>query len=159
MNAEIGNGVSTQPEVERLTLHFADRKEGDLIPYDTIAQMIGAKVGTHRFRTVVQAWRRQLWREQQVVLIAQINDGYLIANPSQRSHHSHSKYKNGLRRIKRAGEVASATDVFRLTPEERKLCEHVIRGAAAIRLAEATAAKVLKKPDPTLSTKQLPAGE
>lgn len=57
-------GVPTRPDVDLLMKISVE--PGTRIDYATIEDMLGIVRGSSRFRTVTQAWRRRLFREQRL---------------------------------------------------------------------------------------------
>lgn len=136
-------GIPTKIDVDRLMELIAKFKEGDLVPYPDIESSIGEKRTTHRFRSVVTAWRKRLMKEKNFLLIAITNEGYKIALPDERMTFSAAQAFQGRKKIMRGSAVAAATDETRLSPEHKKLREHLQTLPARLRLAELTAPKPL----------------
>jgi hypothetical protein len=141
------DGIPTAPDVKRMVAKFGIPEIGQLIPYSETAECIGFACVTPRWRTVIQAWRKLLYREHNVYLRAECAKGFVAADPSERVHISASGYKGALRKVVRSGDLALRTDKTKLLPAEIRACDHVINAAAAIKLAAAVAARSMRLPD------------
>lgn len=137
-------GIPTKPDVEELLRVIHHLKPGDRIEYEMIEKIIKKNRGTHRYGSVVSAWRRRLWIEQNIVLLAIPNEGFVVANNSERVHHAHDKKKQGLKRVFRASDIAVRTENDGLSDDERKSRDHLIKTVASLKLAVDTAAKQLQ---------------
>ena len=58
-------GVSTKPEVDRL-MSSIEAEPGTQVPYDTVEELTGTSREEHRFRTIMTAWRKRLYREKYI---------------------------------------------------------------------------------------------
>lgn len=141
------DGIPTAPDVKRLVEKFGVPKYGDLISYDETAEVIGFEYRTPRWRTVTTAWRKQLYREHNVLIRAEAAKGFVAADPSERVHIAGSGYKGALRKVVRSGDIALRTDKTKLVSDEIRACDHIINAAAALKLAAAVAAKSMRLPD------------
>lgn len=57
-------GVSTEEEVARLMQ--LNIEPGEIVPYGRIERLSGVRHGTSRFKTVIHAWTRRVFREQKL---------------------------------------------------------------------------------------------
>lgn len=149
----IVNGIPTAPDVKKLTDKFNSLAVGDFISYKNIEQTIGALHGTGRWATVVTAWRKQLFRELNIILIPEPGKGFKVANPEERVHLSSSRFTSGMRKVKFSKTVAATTPAEELTPELARARTHLIAVGAALELAARTQAKELAYPTPTKAQK------
>ena len=138
-------GIPTGPDVDRLVKKFGVPPVGTVVGYSDIVEAIGSPFGSGRFSSVVTAWRKQLFTKHNLVLKAVTNIGYEVLNNSQRVSFSANRYKQSLRGIRRAANVASTTDSHGLSDEETRARDHIIRVGSTIQLAAATAARELRK--------------
>lgn len=143
-------GVPTEPDVKILREKIGVPSEGSLIPYGKVTEILGLDRYADRFKTVTNAWRKELFKEHNVVLEAVPNEGWKCLPPNERIHFSHRRYGSGLRRVWRASNIAEKTDREKLGKDETIACDHLRKCAAAIRLAVATAGKPIKFPDPQI---------
>lgn len=147
-NLVFNSGVPTEPDVRKLMDAFGAMQEGAVISYADISAIIGSPSKSFRFATVVNAWRKRLYREQNVVLCAVAGVGLKVADPDLRVNLAGAKYKSGIRHIRRAGDVSASTDRARLSPEAAKAADHLNRVASSVMLAAATEARKLNYKEP-----------
>lgn len=147
-NITFTTGIPTAPDVQKLVEEFGIPDHGRLISYKSIEEVIGVKQSEHRWRSIVLAWRKQLYREHNVILRPDPGTGFVAATASERVHISGSGYKSGLRKISRVADIALRTDDAPLTPEEKRARDHIVKAGATLKLAAATCAKQLRLPKP-----------
>lgn len=141
-------GIPTKPDVDRLLNEIGVPKEGDEVTYERISGIIHEEKESPRWKTVTSAWRNVLYREHNLVTESVPGKAIRVATPRERVHYSASKYKTGLRRVYRAGDVAQKTCIQELKAEEQRACTHIVNATAALRLAAAQQAKQLRIKDP-----------
>ena len=139
-----GSGIPTGPDVEKLVAAFAVPQEGVLIPYADVSAAISEPHNSSRYNSVTMAWRKRLWREHNVRVGTDPGKGFVALDPSKRISQAWGRQKSALRITMRSAELAQRTDPARLTAEDGKARDHLIRVGAVIRLAAATEAKALK---------------
>lgn len=144
-------GIPTKPDIDRLLNEIGIPQEGEEITYERISGVIREERESPRWKTVTSAWRNVLYREHNLVTESVPGKAIRVATPSERVHHSASKYKAGLRRVYRAGDVAQKTSIQDLKAEEQRACTHIVNATAALRLAAAQQAKQLRIKDPQQS--------
>lgn len=138
-------GIPTDVDVRALHDTFGVPTEGQRIPYEDIAGVIGVEPRSNRWMTVVTAWRKRLIREHNVYLLAR--DGALIGMaPEQRVDLGSGKLRTGVRMFRRAHDVVSGTDRTRLSSEQKAQADHVqMVSASVIQSARLSARKVTPK--------------
>lgn len=127
-------GIPIEPDVRTLHERFKTPAERDLIAYDEIARLIGAAYGSHRFRSVVTVWRRQLERPPHCRrLVAQSDKrAYLVLDGDGHVRHADRKIDLGLRGIKRQVRSVVNVDPSRLSTEGKLQRDHtLLKGASA----------------------------
>jgi len=134
-------GTPTEPDVERIVAKFGTPKIHDLITWADLESLLVLPRTKCRFRVVVGAWRKKLYREQNIVMEAVAGVGVKVLDPHQRIDFSGRRYRNHVRGVGRAGRIAELTDIGGLTPDELRVRDSLCRGVSAIRLAVSTAAK------------------
>lgn len=137
-------GIPTKVDVDKLIEEFKNYKEGDLIPYESIEETISEKRKSFRWASVVTAWRKRLYRENNMLLIAEANKGFLIANPEERITHCAGMVNQGKRKIFRGASIASATEANRLSEDGQKKRDHLRMLPARLKLAEQVAPKTVE---------------
>jgi hypothetical protein len=140
------SGVPTEPDVKKLFESFGEPAVGAKVTYDEISKAIREEVGSNRFRSVVEAWRKTLYRNHNIVLRAVPGVGFEVMDPTSRILYCGARVKSHLRGVNRVSNVAERTDAANLTPELSKVRDHLVRVSTAIRLTAATEAKKLKYP-------------
>jgi protein-disulfide isomerase-like protein with CxxC motif len=141
MSAEYFGGVPTKIDVDKLRKEIGVPEEGQLITYQRIAEVTGNKFGTHRYATVLNAWRRALRSEHEIEMGADAGKGLFRLKPGERVQHGSAKFRSGMRHIVRAARVVTMTDRSRLNPEEIRTADHLTLRAANIKAAIAAAPK------------------
>ena len=129
-------GIPTKIDVDRLAAYYGVPKEGDTIILKDAAKAIGMDAKSNRFRTVMNAWRRQLFRELNLLTVGNGQGGIRVADPAERIKWSASRVNSGRRAVGRAIAVASTTDKARLTDDQAKTLDSIVAlNASRLRLA------------------------
>ena len=126
------SGRPTGPEVEKLMKAWPKLKQNDKITYEEIEAVIGYERKESRFRCVVDSWRRRLYREYNLILDSVHAVGYEVLDGAGRVDKASRVMKAGIRRVRRAGNVAIQTDKATLSAADISACDHIIRASAAI---------------------------
>jgi len=128
--------MPTKVDVDRLEQTFAIPAEGTVIALTAIAGVIGVAVRTHRFNTVVNTWRKKLFREHNMLSVGDGEGNIRFANPKERIEYASRKIVSGRRQIGRAIAVAYTTDANRLTANCQATRDQIIgMTEAKLRLA------------------------
>lgn len=106
MSKPFFGGIPTDVDVRALREAFPNIQVGDEISYDDVAAIIGAKPRTNRFRTVVDAWRRDLFRKDNVELITIVGVGLRCASAEERVNLGFKKVRRGIVHQVRAAQRA-----------------------------------------------------
>ena len=138
--------IPTTPDVNNLCAKYPDLKEGQVVRYEDIEAIIGAKKADNRFVSVVVAWRKKLERESNLIFVTMPKVGFKVAAPHERVDLSSRKVKSGTKAIIKGATIASSTDRSRLTQEQRRVCDHISKAATSIQLATRIAPKPLEVP-------------
>jgi len=147
-------GVPTDLDVRRLMDHFRTLHQGQEIPYEEVAQILGITKGTHRWASITTAWRKRVLAEQHLVIGCDPGVGYVILDDPSKADMSARKLKSGIRSCRRSVRVGALVDHSRLTPEQIERATHTNRVATAIL---STATEQTKRFQPQLPKKQLGA--
>lgn len=144
MSATVFNrGIPTAPDVKAIEDAIGVPKEGELIPWERFEKVLGIERNAARFRTVVGAWRKRLFRDLNILVSAVAGKGLEVLDAHGRVTTSGGWYKSGLRKVSRAGTVADRTDAAGLSVEDRRALDHIRGSSAALRLLASTRAKEL----------------
>lgn len=136
-------GIPTEPDVKRLEEAFGVPKIGTEIKYKAIADTIREAVGSHRYQSVVVAWRKRLENNHRVVLGTISGLAYVVLDGHGVANLSGATIKSALRKSGKAVKFAEIALTHELAPEDKRVAEHVRNVGAALRLAAATEAKRL----------------
>lgn len=139
-------GVPTAPDVDILLKHYKQPQEGAILKYEDIASIVKLDSSTSRFKTVLNSWRKRLFRDYNILMIPEPGIGLKNSTPSERINCAGSKMKTGRKMIFRSSTVAVTTDTDRLTSDEKIVRERLSVLPARLRLAEVTSAKQLPIP-------------
>jgi hypothetical protein len=151
----VAEGVPTAPDVKRLDEALGVPSEGTIILYTRLSEIIQSPKASNRFRTVLHAWRRKLFREHNVELDPTGDAQGLIAlPPGDRIGKAVRNHASGRRKQRRAWYLSSMTDRNRLSSTEQQAQDFLYRRHAAERLAEITASKPLRIPIPEIVSKE-----
>lgn len=147
--ARIARRVPTEAGVARLLERFGVPEEGAVIEWEQIENCLGLGREACRFRSVVAAWRRRLYRECNCFLHAPGDgSGLVVADPPRRVDLAARKVEYGRRCISRAVVLAHSTERTRLDATEREVADRISRmGDMATALHAAVAAKALPLPE------------
>ena len=138
-----GRGIPTKVDVETLIAALGIPKLGDTIEYEKVEEVLKLSKNESRFGTVTAAWRRLLEREHNLVVIANRRGGYEVLDNSSRINFATGVADQGYRRVARAGHVAMRTETKDLTPQERKVADHLIKVTGQVSVIAAASAKTL----------------
>lgn len=124
--SEYFKGIPTKIDVEKLVEYHGVPAEGTIFTFDQLAESAGLLRDSHRFRTVLNAWRKQLFRDHNILLVS-IGQGRLKASePGERIDWASRKVHSGRRAIGRAIVVAYQTDQKRLTDDKQKTARDIV---------------------------------
>jgi len=138
-------GMPTDAEVRQLMERFGVPTEGEEISYDAITEVIGYGNNPNRWRTVVAAWRKRLFRDSNIIMRAG-GGMFVVLDPAARVDHSISGMKAGARKVRRSERVIVRTERNRLDEGYKAKYDHAINSASAIRLALRSEAARMKTP-------------
>lgn len=140
-------GISTEPEVNELFEKFGIPIAGQQFSYREIETVLRISRTATRWKSVVGAWRKRLFRQHNILLKAIPNEGFQAMGNSERVTFSSGLFKGGLKRLSQAATVASSTDRTGLSDEEKAAADHIQKTGANLRLAAQTAARQLVYPE------------
>jgi hypothetical protein len=136
-------GVPTEPDVRRLDEAFPALEIGDVIQHEAIEAVLGIGRKTFRYKTVVNAWRRRMEAERNIVLGAVIGEGYRVLTDAERVECGGGKLRSAGRATTRAATLVTGADRAKLPPELQAKADHVSAAAASILGALRLQAKAL----------------
>lgn len=124
-----------EPDLRKLDERFAEIPVGMEIKWAELADACGWPVGSARFKSITFAWRKRVFRDRNVLLLAVPGYGVKAVDPAERVTHASHKTKSHLRGISRAGHIVARTDIISLPDHLRRTADHVLHVASALKLA------------------------
>jgi hypothetical protein len=124
-------GIPTDIDVRRMRDAFPKDtlKEGKLITYEEIENVIGSKRKEFRFKTVTNRWRKLVEKECEIVIGCVPSKGLIVNDDHEKVDLMGTKLRSAARACKRSLVVSSRIETKNLTAEEKKEFTH--RGACA----------------------------
>jgi len=133
----------TKIDVDKLIDVFGIPTPGDMVEYSDIEKSINVERNTHRWASIVTAWRKKLYRENNVLFEAVANKGYLCLDDKDRVSYGSRKVVGGRKAIMKGVNVVMATDTKNLDDETKELYNHIIAIPNRLKLASLTESKAL----------------
>jgi len=128
-------GVPTKPDVDKLidTYPAESMNHGKIIGYDEIADVIG-KTSTSRFRTITNAWRKQLFHGHGIVLdpSKKFPKAFEVLSEFGKVQKSQAETHSGVKKQVKAVRIISSVDVIQLSQEQRSEYDVAAKRAAAL---------------------------
>lgn len=140
-NKNFFGGIPTDVDVEMIVKAIGVPKVGDNISYAQLESILRLKRTENRFTTVINAWRRKMDREHNLLMKAIPGVAFEVLSASGRVDLSSKVFKQALKRTGRAVAIAARTDRKELTEEEKKVCDHIQKTGATLRLEASKAAR------------------
>ena len=110
-------------------------KEGTVITYQEIENIIGATHGSSRFGSIVSRWKNELLTIAGKVLICRVNIGYDVGDSHQKLSYAKSLQISGLKKIQKSSSVQDTVDTTKLSEEERVLYTKMRNANAALNVS------------------------
>lgn len=120
-------GVPTEPDVKALLQAITNLEPGKVVEHAEIEAVIKVDRRKSRYRTVVDAWRARLLREQNVDLQARAGVGFVVLTEEERVGASVRDYGSGARKMGRSVRRIGRVRVEQLEPADQRKVEHVRR--------------------------------
>lgn len=143
-------GKDTKPEIDAIMAAF-EARPGTSVSHEDIAKAAGLDIGSNRFRTVTQRWRKMIERDNTVRVESRERVFHFLT-----ADEAHDRLKVDLHRIGRAaGKMhvrASVIDVQHLNGERRETHRLFVRESAALVDSARRSAKAIQPPKPTQAT-------
>lgn len=124
-------GLPTGPDVKKLEEAFGTPEPG-LIKHEEIEAVIGERRGTSRYRTVVNAWRKQLFNTSNVEARAEPGLGILFMTAKERSENGVRGIRHAARHVVRVVNRVRAVPVDELDEVTRRKHDHLLRQGALL---------------------------
>lgn len=149
-------GLPTAIDVKRLRETFPDLRPGDEITHERVEAALGIPRTDGRYRTVTSAWRRDLFRLDNVEVGAIVGIGFRVLTAEERVDAGVGRFQQGTRiqgRSLRRMRTIRPSDLD--APHQAKL-DHAIRVGASVFQAGQALTKGLDPPKPAAQVTQLP---
>ena len=148
-------GVPVGPDVDVLDRHFNGLTHGQVLAHDDLSDVMGYSRGSSRYRSVINAWRRQLLREHGIELQSVRSIGLRVMTDPERVDAHVDKAALGIRKIARAGKSLSAIPRSTLTTAARTKADHAQILIASMRLDASAFKSELQAPKPAPQSPRL----
>jgi hypothetical protein len=132
-------GVPTDIDLRLLREAFppAELTVGRLLPYPSVARAIKSEVGSCRYKTVTNRWRKVLESEHGLIVGTKAGEGFIVLDDHEKLDLSSSKIRSSRRAARRSLQVAAKIDRKALTePEQREHDLNTLRAAAITATAQ-----------------------
>lgn len=124
-------GVPTEIELKWLLDTFGVPEENWSVDYEEVAALLKVTPKTPRFRTITNRWRKTIYRDHNVLVVAK-NGKFIALDPSGRLSVSKGDIRQGVRKALRGRAKLLATDRDRLTGQEQQEFDHATLLSAAV---------------------------
>lgn len=115
------DGMPTKPDVDALLKAWPEPDVGDLFDYETVAKIIGCDLGSVRFRTVTDAWRRRLY-ENGLVVECEPGKAFYVANADQITAGTYGALNSAARKLRKQRKKLVVAKIE--TDEQRSTAIH-----------------------------------
>lgn len=119
-------GRPYEPQVRTLMKDFGDRPRGTELTHEEIAAAVGEKPRSHRYRCLVQSWRRRLLKEKCIALLSVREVGYRFALPDEQVRHGAGRVGAGIKQMRRGFTCVDYTPAAELSTPMREAQLHII---------------------------------
>lgn len=130
MPAQLIHGRPTGPIV-RVLLETFGHERGTRFTHDQIVAVVKEPRGSHRYRTIIGAWRRELLNTCGVHLASVPNEGYEMVDAQAQVLHGVRKFEQGKRAVRKSVQVIAASPDSQLDEAQRRAKVHALGIAAA----------------------------
>lgn len=121
-------GIPVLIDLNKLVDYIGVPNIGEVIDHSLISEILGysKNINKHRYDHIIKKWKDKLERENNILLRTLVNRGFQVCDASNRIDCASDKYKQGVRRIMRAGEIASRTNRNELNEEQKKVSDFLM---------------------------------
>jgi len=120
-------GLPTGPDVKKLIDEYGTPEEGAFFKYDDLATKLDIPRSENRFITVTNAWRRELERENNLVIVAIRGEGFRVLDAKGRLKDSEAHVISGGKKVRKGTVRARRTDRSKLSKADQLKLDHVSR--------------------------------
>lgn len=127
MTQKIMNGRPTAPHVDKIFARVKEMKEGEVITHLELTKIIGEDKDTQRYRTIVAAAKRRVFRELNIELKSVAGEGYRNPIGFDQLRSGVGTIASGVRRIGRGVKVGAVISDDRLpNPNHRAARDRIV---------------------------------
>lgn len=140
-------GMPTEFDVKKLLEAFPSIKEGDTFEHGNVEQIIGVTRNSSRYKSITQAWRKNLLRNENKQVDAIPGFGFKCMSPDERISGGVKGMNSGVKKIAR-----SCNKALRVTTQDPALKskqDHMQRFGAFIHNEANRFKKEIAPPQPT----------
>jgi len=137
-------GMSTDKELEKLTEAYQEPKVGDLYTDDELTEIIGIEREEARHRTVIERWKKYLFKMKNVVLKREKMIGYSVATPDERLDIGVNHKRRASRQVRKATKIIGSTNVAEISENLRSAYNHHLQWAQRTLQAELEEKRAMK---------------
>lgn len=130
-------GVPTEPDVKKLIDAYGVPQPG-MIPYADVAAVIGLDPKSTRWRSVTDAWRFRLRRENNIEVRAIPGMGFKVLTEQERIPDTYVALRQTARVAREANRRAVSIDSARLNDVDRTKRDHLCRATAMVATSTST---------------------
>lgn len=158
MIEQIVKGIPTGPDVRKL-IEALELAPDAVIPHERISGLISAEHGGDRYRVVVGAWRRRVFRELGIQIASERGIGYRVLTASGAVSAAVNDFGRAAKKIGQTAVHVAAIDSRQLPEQERPRLDHVRREIhMAAAAAKATRLAMVRLPDTAIRSDPLAIG-
>lgn len=121
-------GIPVEPEVKKLREQIEVARDGRLIPHEVIERILGLDHRSHRYRTIISRWRRELLNGPENVYLNGIlarGKGFICCDPATMVRQSVVQFKRGSKSISLGTQLVVQAPAQELNGTDRKKKEHI----------------------------------
>lgn len=119
-------GIPTALEIKKLREAYPENrmKHGDIIEYDDVSEIIGAKPKTNRFKAITCRWRSLIEKDTGIRIGAFEGTYFKVLNESEKLEFIQNKKRSVTRQMRKNLIRTSYVDRSKLTQKEKDALDH-----------------------------------
>jgi hypothetical protein len=149
-------GLPTGPDVKLLLEHWPQIKEGQEISHEEVERVLKLKRDETRYRGVTMAWRKHLFRNDNIFVDAIAGVGFQCLDPKGRVENGIKVFRKGTREQWRSIDRLKRVQEKDLDPVSQTKRDHVIRLGLAIHAQATDMMRELPKPQAQITQLRKP---
>lgn len=143
-------GIPTEPDVKKLRAAYPQPKDGDIIPYEDVEELLAVNRKTQRARwcAITNRWRKLHEHETGQVIGVEPAVGFKALLDDEKLNAGVGKVRHVYKTVRRARVLVGLTNPAKLTAEDRRRMDHLTNRVAMLEGAAATRAKEIEPYNP-----------